>query len=128
MFSINHPNIIFLGLIQRVAVLYLTFERQAQLVKQYVMGELTLPSKEEMLLSLEEEKDIKNQANMPLSKFYQMPKLNGYSINDYHEDLCKLTNLPINQELYDNISKINKTIMELIQEGRAWNRKMIKLK
>ena len=125
MFSINHPNIIFLGVIQRAGALYLTYERQAQLVKQYVMGELTLPSKEEMLLSLEEEKDINLKANIPLSKFFQLSNLDGYYVNDYHEDLCKLTNLPINQELYDSISKINKTIMELILEGRACNRKMI---
>ena len=125
MFSINHPNLIFMGMIQRIATLYLTFERQAQLVKQYIIGELTLPTKEDMLLSLEEEKKICSNINLPLSKFYQLNKTNGYSYDSYHKDLCELSNLPINHEVYNSTIKAETTIALLNQEGKACKRKMI---
>lgn len=78
MFAINQPNIMFVGLIERAAALYITFERQAQLVKQYIIGELELPPKEDMLEDLETEKQVCIDYYKSLAKFYFLDDTETY--------------------------------------------------
>jgi thioredoxin reductase len=61
MFCINNPNVVMLGSLERNFTNFTTFERQAMIAKQYIEGNLKLPSKEEMLAELQKELD-KNEA------------------------------------------------------------------
>ena len=89
------------------------------------MGELLLPQKEDMLASLEEEKENCIQFHKSLAKFYFVNNVETYSYLDYHEDLCKLTNLPINNEFFQNLVKSDDKINEMYDTGVACRIKSI---
>ena len=97
-FSINEPGIIFIGLISQSFIPIIVFERQAILAKQFISGDLTLPSKQEMMNDLEKELKYNESIEYPRSKFYIM-NANGYSVFDYNEDLCKLTKAKVDTEV-----------------------------
>ena len=86
---------------------------------------LTLPSKEDMLASLQEEHDINNKTTPPLSRFFHLSNLEGYSYLDYHRDLSKLTNLPINEVHYNEVKRLDGETGRLIKQGKAWEIKFI---
>ena len=125
LFSINYPDIIFIGLVERASTLYITFERQALLAKQYILGELQLPSKADMLSSLEDEKKVCIDYHNSLSKFYYIDNTETYSFIDYHRDLCKLTNLPINDHFFQNVIKSEEAVQIIYDTGIACRIKAI---
>jgi hypothetical protein len=55
MFSVNEPGVIFIGVVEKNIAVVLTYERQVLIAKQYIEGQLNLPSKDDMLAEVERE-------------------------------------------------------------------------
>ena len=69
-FSINEPGIIFIGLIAQSIIPIITIERQAIIAKEFINGDILLPSKEEMMNDLEKELQTNQDNGNPKSKFF----------------------------------------------------------
>ncbi|XP_037044478.1 senecionine N-oxygenase-like [Bradysia coprophila] len=52
-FNIEHPTLLFIGVLSGLHPTFPTYELQAQFALKYLSGELTLPSKDEMLNDIE---------------------------------------------------------------------------
>ena len=78
-----------------------------------------------MLESLQEEHDVNNKASPPLNRFFHLGNLEGYSYIDYHRDLCKLTNLPVNEDHFQKLIRGDQTVWALFNEGKGWEIKLI---
>ena len=96
-----------------------TLERQVMLTKQYILGELSLSSKEEMLESLQSELDKNDAIGYPREKFYVFNIVpEGYTAFHYSADIEKMTNLPIDNGNYSKtIGKIIPLLIQLIKDG-----------
>ncbi|CAI2368198.1 unnamed protein product [Moneuplotes crassus] len=71
-FSINHPSLIFVGQPDSNAFNQILMERQVMFMKSFIEGNLTLPSKEEMMEHLEKDKKHVEE-NYGLRNFYKAP-------------------------------------------------------
>jgi hypothetical protein len=56
-FCINQPHVIIQGTLEKSTSVFTTLERQVMITKQYIEGNLELPSKEDMLADLQKELD-----------------------------------------------------------------------
>ena len=99
MFSINEPNIFFIGLVEKLPLIHPTYERQVLLVKEFIEGKITLPTKEEMLLDLEREIKMNEEMSQDLSKFYKFNS-HGYSYYDYNRELEEITTMEVDTVNY----------------------------
>ena len=124
-FSINEPGIMFIGLIQQSLIPMIIFERQAIIAKQYINGEITLPTKQEMNNDLEGELKFNEDIGHSKSKFF-ISNIMGYSFVKFNEELCKMTTQKVDT---DNISpSLQRYVQEfykLLAQGNSFDIKSI---
>jgi hypothetical protein len=121
-FCINDPKLLFVGSHSKFIPIIPTSERQALIVKQYIQGELELPSKEDMHKNMVEE----NEYDMGEGSFGGKYKRREYSFTKYHDDLKLMSNLPAdtknNEELW---ALFEDRLIELFEQGNLSMRKYI---
>ena len=124
-FSINEPGIIFIGLITQSLIPIITMERQAIIAKECINGDISLPSKEEMMNDLEEELKTNEDIGYPKSKFF-MSNLQGYSFANFNEDLCKMTKITVDTEnILPSLARIAQEFRKLYAQGNSFAIKTI---
>ena len=96
MFSINQPNIFFIGLTEKAPLLQPTYERQVMLAKEVITGKIRLPEKAKMLEDLESQ--LKHYADNGLDKTKYFKMFDDvYSFWDYLKELEDLTSMEVDK-------------------------------
>ena len=121
MFCVNEPGIIFIGLVEKLLSIMSIFERQVLLAKQYILGDLKLPSKEDMLDSLQSELEKNDELGYEKSKFFVFyDKPEGYTALHYSNDLEKMTNMELDSDNYSIVlGKLIPILIKCFKEGNG---------
>ena len=120
LFAIKEPNLIFIGVVEKIPINQATFERQIILAKQFIVGNIKLPSQEEMLKETEAE----------LAKYDENPKLgrhNFYKFNnpfysfwEYNEELLKMSGME-EDPCYKRLAPMVEAHKEQMINGNYWS-------
>lgn len=123
MFAINEPDLIFIGLVEKLPIIQATYERQALLARRYIEGYVKLPSKEQMLQDLE--KDLEPYAKRDKPMKVDFFKLNEfYNYWDYNEDLLNLSGME--EDLaYKKLKPIAAVMRACTEGGNYWSVKKL---
>ena len=124
MFCINEPNIYFIGLVEKLALIHSTYERQILLAKQYITGDLQLPSKDEMMDDLKEELKLYEENNIEKSRFYKFNKT-VYSFWDYNKALSSMNAMEVDEVSYESLREAMKAKSDQVAKGNAVQTKEI---
>ena len=105
--SVREPDLLFVGLFEFRYWMFISFERQARVVAEYVKGKIRLPRAEEMLREVEEDKQELLRSNLPMYKFYKYGNLS------YFEKLQRMTEIPFDAAYEEN----QKRYREVMRQG-----------
>ena len=125
MISVNEPNIIFIGFIEKLLNIIPTLERQAQLASQHVEGKLELPNKIGMMDSIDKEIEDIKKTGKGLPQFYKFDPA-GYSTFHYNTHMCEMTNLPIDTKNFQPVIELSYgALFELFKNGNLFDFKQV---
>ncbi|CAI2366913.1 unnamed protein product [Moneuplotes crassus] len=116
MFCINEPNIYFVGLVEKAPLIHYIHERQVFLIKELILGKISLPSKREMLSELEKDLSEHEERDEKLRKFFKFNK-KGYSHKEYSSELEQLTTMKVDTINYELLEPAHKAKAELEKSG-----------
>lgn len=105
MFCINEPSIYFVGLVEKAPLIHYIHERQIMLIKELILGKISLPTKREMLNELEKDLSAHEERGQKLQKFFKFNN-NGFSHKEYSKELEQLTSMEVDTINYECKARI----------------------
>ncbi|KAL4511813.1 hypothetical protein ABPG72_012658 [Tetrahymena utriculariae] len=127
-FNIHEPNIIFIGLTHTNFQTIMGLERNVILAQRYIEGFVTLPSKEEMMKSYQEDIQASLKYN-PDGRFYLRTVLDEEGFTDFKlfKQMQELSGVPADQQ-FDYFYKefIYPYYQKFCEDGEFWKLKQVK--
>lgn len=106
LFNINRPTMALLN-IPNYALGFPLYDLQVRCILKFWRGEKSLPSREEMLESVQNDENEREKLGLPRRKFHL---LGSHGHNEYYKDLAELADVtpiaPVLRKIYDETVKL----------------------
>ena len=122
-FAIKEPDLLFIGVVEKVPLIQGTYERQIMLAKQYIAGNIKIPSQEEMLKETETElRKFEENPKLGKQNFYKFSPF--YTFWDYNDELVKMSGMEEDPS-YRRLRPLVEATHQCTMNGNYWAKKLI---